>query len=506
VNSIVIIAREKLMFESLRDNHRQKGSKQKPVRLCVEELEERCLLSTGLNLAGGMCTGPDGDIWFTERYAIDRLNPVTGAFQQFTLPSGKTANSIAAGPDGNLWFTGGSIGGLFDVGNSIGRINPTTGVVTEFDLPMSEVSDSQIIAGPDGGMWFGVGQTLTNSWAIDRLDPTTGAIRQFGQGLYAGEFAVGSDGNIWFTEGWSAIGRINPLTGNIQQFQSLLGSQSITTGHDGKIWFSAPMTPFIGTIDPQSGTVHRDAAVYQPGVLGSNGIDSGPDGNLWINGQFGSSDGPKSSLTEVNPSTGQVTEWNLPNSRGIIPRTNSSDIITGPDGKLWFPLLVQENFPGSYVEAIGSFDPSTKTFTELDPTMGTSQTFTLSPIGSLQEAPTGPTVSNDSLSAKGMNISTIAGFDFQAVVANITPRTPITSSMTAYQATVDWGDGTTSSVILTVTDNGTYDVIAGHNYQKSGIYSIKVTIGNYNPANPLGDNPITVFSTANVDDPFSTNM
>jgi PKD repeat protein len=61
--------------------------------------------------------------------------------------------------------------------------------------------------------------------------------------------------------------------------------------------------------------------------------------------------------------------------------------------------------------------------------------------------------------------------------------------------------------VLTVTRNGTYDVIAGHTYRSPGTYTIKVTIGNYNPANPVGDNPVTVFSTANVQalnyDPFA---
>jgi hypothetical protein len=46
---------------------------------------------------------------------------------------------------------------------------------------------------------------------------------------------------------------------------------------------------------------------------------------------------------------------------------------------------------------------------------------------------------------------------------------------------------------------------AGHTYQSPRTYSIKVAIGNYNPANPLGDNLVTVFSTANVD-PFNFTM
>jgi len=45
----------------------------------------------------------------------------------------------------------------------------------------------------------------------------------------------------------------------------------------------------------------------------------------------------------------------------------------------------------------------------------------------------------------------------------------------------------------------------GKQIQTAGTYSIKVTIGNYNPANPLGDDAVTVFSTANVD-PFNFTM
>jgi hypothetical protein len=95
--------------------------------------------------------------------------------------------------------------------------------------------------------------------------------------------------------------------------------------------------------------------------------------------------------------------------------------------------------------------------------------------------------------------------DIVSAVASFTPQVPIASPGSAYQATVDWGDGTTSSIVLTLTASGTYDVVASHAYQSAGTYSIKMTIGNFDPASPLGDNPITVFSTASVD-PFNMNM
>ncbi len=87
-----------------------------------------------------------------------------------------------------------------------------------------------------------------------------------------------------------------------------------------------------------------------------------------------------------------------------------------------------------------------------------------------------------------------------------TPQVPIANPGAAYQATVDWGDGATSSQVLTVTENGTYDVSAAHSYQAPGTYTFKVTIGNYDPVSPLGDNPLTVLSTAKVDDWLNFNL
>lgn len=191
-----------------------------------------------------MCVGPDGDIWFTEKSAIGRLNSSTNMVHQFSLPPGMTGNSITVGPDGNIWFTGNPEAG----DDRIGRINPTTGAIDLFDLPPGQTSDSQIIADPDGGIWFGMYDSLTTTGSIGRLDPATGTVNEFGQviktnfgtGLYLVGLTVGPDGNIWFTSRTETslfgVGNINPETGVIQQFSvySLI-TQSITTGAGGKI-------------------------------------------------------------------------------------------------------------------------------------------------------------------------------------------------------------------------------------------------------------------------------
>ncbi len=57
---------------------------------------------------GGIATGPDGNLWFTERN-LDRIGRITpaGVVTEFGTGISPDANlrRITAGPDGNLWFT-----------------------------------------------------------------------------------------------------------------------------------------------------------------------------------------------------------------------------------------------------------------------------------------------------------------------------------------------------------------------------------------------------------------
>src|SRR5262249_15838154 len=99
-------------------------------------------------------TGPDGNIWFTERRtnAIGRITPDGATISEFSIPSsgGQPLDiqplDIKVGPDGNLWFTEVS-------GNKFGRITPL-GVITEFPVPTTITGPSFLTEGPDGNLWF----------------------------------------------------------------------------------------------------------------------------------------------------------------------------------------------------------------------------------------------------------------------------------------------------------------------------------------------------------------
>jgi streptogramin lyase len=181
-----------------------------------------------------LTVGPDNNIWFTEAASgvgrIARLNvnaaPIplltSNNIQEFTLSdSNSQPFGITVGPDNALWFTE-------YVDNRIGRME-TNGITTnEYALPTAGAPYG-ITAGKDGSLWFaesGVSQ-------IGRITPngtnTNAVIAEFaipsvssGVASFPAFLAVGSDGNIWFTENnGDAIGKItdSPITVNVISYQ-----------------------------------------------------------------------------------------------------------------------------------------------------------------------------------------------------------------------------------------------------------------------------------------------
>ena len=152
----------------------------------------------------GITKGPDGNIWFTERYGpchIGRITP-TGKIKEFPqVLCG--ALDITAGPDGNLWFT--------EETGRIGRITPG-GVTTDFlsnddDFWGYQHVPTDITTGPDGNLWFK--QDVSNGFSeIVRITPA-GQLTEFLFNLPKGpgDITAGPDGNLWFTEDFK-IGRI----------------------------------------------------------------------------------------------------------------------------------------------------------------------------------------------------------------------------------------------------------------------------------------------------------
>jgi streptogramin lyase len=254
---------------------------------------------TQATFTGGIVTGPDGNVWFTDdgtTKAIGRITP-TGTITEFSdgLNAGSFPFSMTVGPDGNLWFT--------DQGSTkaIGMFNLTTHTITEFDLPAGGHNPSEITTGGDGSLWFTDKPGPPTGPHIGRMT-TAGTLTEFSlpAGHTPGGPVAGPDGNVWFDMriAGGAIGRITP-SGTISEFTSGLNPGSrpfgIAEGADGNLWFAdgssyptpaAGVIPAIGQVNPASGAISEFSSDL-PAGSGPFAITAGPDGNVWFSDREG---------------------------------------------------------------------------------------------------------------------------------------------------------------------------------------------------------------------------
>ena len=159
--------------------------------------------------------------------------------------------------------------------------------------------------------------------------------------------ALGSDGNLWFTESAAgAIGRMM-VGGAISQYplpdvpppagspagtaSTPIQPEAITAGPDGALWFT--------TTNSMIGRISTNGAITEYRIAGltafTSAITTGADGALWFTGVAGK-------VGRIT-TAGVVTEFsvNAPPPPGSAPGTASTPatptgITAGPDGALWF--------------------------------------------------------------------------------------------------------------------------------------------------------------------------
>jgi virginiamycin B lyase len=251
----------------------------------------------------GPAFGPDGNIYFpyfnantlgTVTDAIGQINPATGVFTQFPIPTTNAGPfSIVLGPDDALWFTEFSAG-------QIGRLT-TAGAFTEFALPSgTSALPTQIVVGPDGALWF----PESGSGKIGRI-PTTATpanpqVTEYPMsypGCISNGIASGPLNSLWYV---GCLGSVSNFT--IDQV-SLAGVQTIydapsgfafadprflTVGADGALWISDQNANYIDRLVPIGGGLGAWSQYAYPlvhmgccGNASANWIVSAPDGSLW---------------------------------------------------------------------------------------------------------------------------------------------------------------------------------------------------------------------------------
>ena len=276
--------------------------------------------------------------------------------------------------------------------------------------------------GADGDIWFGsVGATGKIT--------TAGVITGF-PSITAIDFAVGSDGNMWFLKPGSpatigettADGRVIsyplPPTDGMSYLLPGLRRQPVgqlgTMDHPSRIVSVSPSGAMTILPDPAP-----DPDIY--------GLITGPDGNLWFVDGAG--------IDRMTPSgRSRNTPCRRPRREQAEPLDSAAlrNVTSGPDGRLW---VLSEN-DGESVSIVPIDQPLTSDF-------------------------------HFSNLADGLTLHP-GGLTFSDA--------DLDSSPASYAATLDWGNGTTSAGTVVADGPGSYHVEALHTYATAETSSVTLQI------------------------------
>ncbi len=248
---------------------------------------------------------PDGSIWWAGQWGnlIGRIDPASGAMQEYSLPPMAMPHSVTPDPQGHIWYTGNKNG-------TLGRLDPATGEIREYPMPDPAAIDPHTAEfDQDGQLWF----TLQRANMIGRLQPATGKVnlvtlarprsRPYG-------IKIDAQGTPWVAcNGGNCLLRVNPETMATKEITLPLAETTVRRldiAADGMIWYVNSGAGRLGRYDPLTGAVREWPS--------PSGPDSHPyalavvDGIVWYNESGKRPD----ALVRFDPKTETFQSWPIP--------------------------------------------------------------------------------------------------------------------------------------------------------------------------------------------------
>ena len=242
-----------------------------------------------------------------------------------------------------------------------------TALITEYKVPNPSTGGVRlpgfIAVGSDGNIYFSqqdvvetrLGQMFGESDYA--FNPTTGVVLPYipPPGVDRPPpwtpMVPASDGNLWYVgPGANEVSNINSTTGAVTHVMIPGDTPSnLTAGPGGSLFFTDSPAGKIGQIDPATHNVveyplSKTTSAPFAMVLGSDGL-------LWFTEAGGNAIG------SIDPATHAIAEYALPSQT-----ERPGGIINGSDGNLWLVVTTTTgDFSSGYID---KFDPTTHAFTE----------------------------------------------------------------------------------------------------------------------------------------------
>ena len=269
----------------------------------------------------------DGNFWIPDYGAanrIARLDPKTGAVQEYRVPNQGTAaiHSAVPAPDGSVWLTE-------QGANKLGRWDPRTQTITEYQdtyLPGKEGvtrgGDKHTLRVDSQGRVWATGRPLTV------FDPKTRQFTKIAEVPTAYGLALDKDGNLWFAEYTEngKIGKVDGKTLHVTKWALPTADgrpRRIQIDSDGTVWFAEFKSGAIGRFDPKTETIKEYALPGPEATPYALGIDR--NHTVWYSSEH------MDVIGNLDPKTGHVTEYPFPQSENTM-----REFFTDAQGRMWF--------------------------------------------------------------------------------------------------------------------------------------------------------------------------
>ena len=262
----------------------------------------------------------DGSIWWAGQWGnlIGRIDPKTGAMQEYPLPENAMPHNVTLDKAGNVWYTGNKNG-------TIGKFDPHTGAITVYTMPDPAAHDPHTaIFDHQGLLWF----TLQQSNRIGRLNPTSGAIDLVTmQTPDAKPYGIKIDaqGVPWVAcNGSNCLVKVDPVTMALTEINLPIAETTVRRldmAPDGMIWYVNSSQGRLGRYNPASGAIKEWPSPSGPkshpyAIVVVNGI-------VWYNESGQRPD----TLVRFDPQTEKFQSWPIPSGgvyAGIIRHMEST--------------------------------------------------------------------------------------------------------------------------------------------------------------------------------------
>jgi streptogramin lyase len=249
-----------------------------------------------------LAAAPDGSLYFTEQQTgkIGRIDQA-GQIREYALQNGgAAASALAVVPDPSSTIDGYTVWFTESAASRIGKLDPVTGALQEFPMPAAVTCPDTLAVATSGTLYLGFCQPRqpatvqpdgsimiltglpTTAYGLLRSGPDDGILvtGELGQNnlqrltqrgtviddklpdTYSTptDAVVGPGGKIWFTEAAeNRVGVLDPTTHAVKEFAvptPLASPTGITVDANGTVWFTERDGNAVASITP-AGTIHE---------------------------------------------------------------------------------------------------------------------------------------------------------------------------------------------------------------------------------------------------------